>query len=156
MSKPKIFISGKITGNENYKEDFKRAELILEKYGYAPINPCHLRECLPNLTYEQYRAIDYRLIDLADGVFMIKNWQNSKGACAELTYAKSLQKKRIYEKYLGNTKEQELKAFVIVHGFGTEAQLLEDLKHWGIMDECSGIEDLYDNLDEILEDLRED
>jgi nucleoside 2-deoxyribosyltransferase len=151
----KIYISGKMTDNPYYKEDFKRAELWLEKAGYCPINPCNLKECLPNLTREQYMAIDFKLIDLADGIFMVKNWQSSKGACAELSYAKSLNKKRIYEGYLGDTKKEELKAYVIMNGYDTISQLLEDLKAWGIIDEKSSEEDLYEDLDNILKALRE-
>ena len=43
--------------------------------------------------------IDFRLIDIAEAIFMLDGWQKSKGACAELAYAKSIGKKVLYQKY---------------------------------------------------------
>ena len=94
-----IYISGRITNNENYKEDFETAVEWLKQNNHYPINPAKLNEMLPNLTYEQYMSIDYKLIELSEAIYMLKGWQNSKGACAELSYAKSLGKKVIYQKY---------------------------------------------------------
>jgi hypothetical protein len=44
-------------------------------------------------------AIDYKLLELSEAIYMLDGWQKSKGACAELSYAKSLGKKVIYQKY---------------------------------------------------------
>lgn len=49
--------------------------------------------------------IDYALLNLADGIFMLHDWQKSKGACSELSYAKSLNKKVIYQDYYGRGKK---------------------------------------------------
>lgn len=100
-----IYISGKITGNDNYKEDFANAEIWLKKQGFGAINPANLNNEFPELTYEQYMAVDYKLIELADGIFMLHDWQKSKGACAELSFAKSLGKKVIYQDYYGRGKK---------------------------------------------------
>lgn len=35
----KIYISGKITDNANYKADFEAAELALKIAGFQPVNP---------------------------------------------------------------------------------------------------------------------
>ena len=35
-----VYISGKITGNEHYKEDFRQGEEWLKLNDYTPINPC--------------------------------------------------------------------------------------------------------------------
>ena len=94
-----VYISGSITNNENYKVDFETAVKWLEENGYKPINPARLNDILPNLTYEQYMAIDYKLLELSEAIYMLDGWQKSKGACAELSYAKSLGKKVIYQKY---------------------------------------------------------
>ena len=99
-----VYISGGITNNKNYKEDFESAVEWLSKNNHNPINPSRLSEIMPNLTYEQYMAIDYKLIELCEAVCMIKGWQKSKGACAELAYAKSLGKKIIYQKYFKEFK----------------------------------------------------
>lgn len=94
-----VYISGAITNNENFKEEFESAVEWLNRNNHNPINPARLNDILPNLTYEQYMSIDYKLIELCEAVYMLKGWQKSKGACAELSYAKSLGKKIIYQKY---------------------------------------------------------
>ena len=94
-----VYISGKITDNENYKQDFQKAEMWLALNDIIPLNPARLNESFPNLTYQQYMLLDYELIKMADAIYMIGGWQDSKGACAELTFAKSLGKEIIYQKH---------------------------------------------------------
>ena len=101
-----VYISGKITNNENYKNDFLKAECWLKLNDYTPINPAKLDEALPKLTYQQLMAIDYKLIELCDAIFMLDGWQKSKGACAELSYAKSLGKKVLYQDYFKEFKKR--------------------------------------------------
>jgi nucleoside 2-deoxyribosyltransferase len=94
-----VYLSGKITDNENYKEDFACAERFLMQMGYIVLNPAELGEIVEDLTYEQIMQICYRLIDIADIIFMVSGWHNSKGANAELSYAKSLGKEVKYQDY---------------------------------------------------------
>lgn len=101
----KIYISGKMTGNPDYKDEFFEAENWLISQGYKPINPSNMDIIFPELNYQEFMALDYKLIEMCDGIFMIHNWQRSKGACAELTYAKSLGKKIIYQDYYGRGKK---------------------------------------------------
>ncbi len=94
-----VYLSGKITNNENYKKEFAAAKLFLRQMGYIVINPAELDEIVEGLTYEQIMQLCYRLIDIADIIFMVSGWQKSKGANAELSYAKSLGKKVMYQEY---------------------------------------------------------
>ena len=94
-----VYLSGKITDNEHYKNEFVCAELFLLKMGYIVINPARLDEVANNLTYEQYMQICYRMLDISDIIFMVSGWKKSKGANAELSYAKSLGKKVMYQDY---------------------------------------------------------
>ena len=94
-----VYLSGYINGNENCFGDFKSAELFLVERGYMVVNPTRLDEVAKELTAEQYMQICYRLIDIADIIFMVSGWQKSKGANAELSYAKSLGKKVMYQDY---------------------------------------------------------
>ena len=96
-----IYISGKITGNPNYTNEFFEAEKWLQEQGHRTINPSNLNVVFPELTYEEYMKVDYALLQMADGIFMLHNWQKSKGACAELSFAKSLGKKVVYQDYYG-------------------------------------------------------
>lgn len=91
----KYYISGKITDNQNFKADFERAEMWLRLQGYEVINPSrHSYDCL---NYKELMAVDFKLIELSDGVYMLDNWQESKGAKSELSYAKALGKKVKFE-----------------------------------------------------------
>ena len=94
-----VYLSGRISGNENYKKEFASAERFLSQMSYIVINPANLEEVAKGLTYEQYLKICYRLVDISDIIFMVSGWQKSKGANAELTYAKSLGKKVMYQDY---------------------------------------------------------
>ena len=94
-----VYLSGKITDNENYKQDFASAERFLLQMGYIVANPARLDEVAEGLTYEQIMKICYRLVDISDIIFMVSGWQKSKGANAELSYAKSLGKKVMYQDY---------------------------------------------------------
>lgn len=94
-----VYLSGRITGNENYKQDFASAERFLTQMGYIVLNPAEILKDLGELTYEQCMQICYRLVDIADIIFMVSGWQKSKGANAELSYAKSLGKKVMYQDY---------------------------------------------------------
>ena len=100
-----VYISGRITGNENYKNDFLKAEYWLKLNDYKVVNPSRLIDIFPSLEYAQLMAIDYKLIELCDAIFMLDGWQKSKGACAELSYAKSLGKKVLYQDYFKEFKK---------------------------------------------------
>lgn len=94
-----VYLSGQISGKDNYKDSFAEAEEYLHERGYIVINPARLDEVSEGLSYEQYLRVCYQLIDIADIIFMVSGWQKSKGANAELSYAKSLGKKVMYQDY---------------------------------------------------------
>ena len=80
--KPIVYISGKITGDDNFKSKFEAAEKRLVRLGYNVLKPCLVSD-LEFLFYEQYMHIDFALIDLADIVLLLPDWQDSKGATRE-------------------------------------------------------------------------
>lgn len=83
----KIYIAGKITGNENYKDHFKQAELKLKSEGHQVINPTWKPL---GLTYKQY--IDMGLMELSqcDGIYLLDGWKESKGARLEKQYSETI------------------------------------------------------------------
>lgn len=84
----RIYISGPITNVPNFKIHFDEAEKYLKKQfpDAEVINPTMI--VLPeSCTHEDYMKIDFMLLDLADAIYMIKGWENSKGACMEYGYA---------------------------------------------------------------------
>ena len=91
----KIYIAGKISDNPNYKNDFKKAQKYLTSKGHICISPTILPE---GFSWDDYIPICFKMIDACDSIYMLKNWMGSKGAQAELAYAKAGKKKIIFQK----------------------------------------------------------
>jgi len=93
----KIYISGSIRNNPNYREQFKTAENILAAKGYTVINPAWKPE---GLTYIEY--IDMGLAELSkcDAIYMLENWTESQGARCEYVYALTAKLKSYDERYI--------------------------------------------------------
>ena len=79
-----VYLSGKITGDEKYKEKFKAAEQRLTDAGYTVINPALLPSDMP---IEKYMPICLAMLEQADAVYMLEDWKTSKGAILERKYA---------------------------------------------------------------------
>ena len=101
-----IYISGRITNNKNWKEDFFKGELqavrYLGKQGYEEItvvNPLNLEDKLPaNSTYKDYMINDILQLVECTQIYMLRGWWRSKGARLERHIAKVLGMKIIYQK----------------------------------------------------------
>lgn len=91
-----IYIAGKITGNPNYKEQFKAAEDRLSKLGYAVVNPVMEEGC----PYRHYINVGLRKLGHCDAIYLLRNWRRSKGARLERKYAKTVGMKIIKESRL--------------------------------------------------------
>lgn len=86
----RVYISGCITGNPNYMDQFATAQADLEAAGYEVINPAAVSALLPkSLEYSQYMKIDLCLLDMADAVLPLSDWYKSPGARLEWKYAES-------------------------------------------------------------------
>ena len=86
----KIYISGAITNNPDYKEDFERAEDYLQReYPSADIiNPALVNSFLPkSTTYEEHMKMCFCMLDMCDSIYMLKGWEKSCGANREYGYA---------------------------------------------------------------------
>ena len=79
----KVYISGAITNNPHYKEQFAEAEAKLTAEGLAVLNPCKNE----GFTYREY--INMGLCELmhCDAIYMLEGWENSTGAKLEYEYA---------------------------------------------------------------------
>lgn len=80
----KIYIAGKITGAPNYKEKFAIAATSLELQGHIVLNPAELPE---GMRPADYMRISFAMIDAAHAVYLLKNWEDSRGATIERDYA---------------------------------------------------------------------
>ena len=82
----KVYISGAITGIDNYLDNFQRAEDHLKSKGYDVINPCKL-EHNHNQSYEEFMKADLKALLDCDGIYMLKGWDKSTGATCEYEVA---------------------------------------------------------------------
>lgn len=84
----RIYLSGPITGTDDYMERFEAVENRLKEQGFSVINPARVTAALPSdLDYEEYMELDFRLLDLCDTVYMLNGWEKSCGANREYGYA---------------------------------------------------------------------
>lgn len=80
----KCYIAGKIYGDKNYRKKFKAAERAMQDEGYIVLNPAELPEgMLPG----DYMRICLAMLDSADIVALLPDWEHSKGANVEKAYA---------------------------------------------------------------------
>lgn len=82
----KIYIAGAITDNPYYKKQFADAEAYLVGKGFEVINPTK-NECT---TYKEYIDTGLAQLKTCDGIFMLPDWEWSKGANLELNYARTV------------------------------------------------------------------
>ena len=83
----KIYISGAISKDPNFVEKFAKKESELIERGYEVLNPAKVAQDFPNLTYDQYMNIDLAILECADVIYMLEDWNNSVGAVTEYIFA---------------------------------------------------------------------
>ena len=86
----KAYISGKITGDPNYREKFQAMKESMEREGHIVLNPAQLPE---GMTAADYMRVNFAMIDVADVVLLLPDWSNSKGAQLEKAYCEYIGKK---------------------------------------------------------------
>lgn len=84
----KIYISGAISNTDDFMERFAKAEKELKEQGYSVVNPAKVNAQLPeDTTYEEYMNMCFCMLDMCDGIYMLKGWGKSCGANREYGYA---------------------------------------------------------------------
>lgn len=81
----KVYISGKITGDTDYKQKFDRAAEFLCNIGHEAINPTVIDA---QLTYDEYMRIDLAMLSVCDAIYLLDGWEDSNGANIEYNAAK--------------------------------------------------------------------
>ena len=93
----KIYISGPITGTDDYTERFAKAERMLTDKGYSAVNPAYIK--LPkDASWHDYMAVSLAMLIISDGVYLLSGWNQSKGASIEYAVASAAGKEILFEK----------------------------------------------------------
>lgn len=118
----KIYVAGKISGLPRLEVEtkFQEARKTLADQGHSVFVPTVL-PAYDDVTHDDYMKICYAMIDVCDAVFVLKDWQKSKGARMEVQYAADWRKEIIYEDPA--TREQ---GFPIVYGNPVVGQPYDD------------------------------
>lgn len=94
----KIYISGRISGIEDTAAAiFENAEYFLNQQGNIVVNPMKLPHN-HDKSWESYMREDLKALLGCDAIYMLKNWQESRGAIIEHQLAESLNLIIIFEK----------------------------------------------------------
>lgn len=87
----KCYIAGKVTGLDEkvYKLHFRKAEIAVSVLGYEPVNPIELPHDhdLSWLSYMREAMIEMLK---CDAIYVLPNWEDSRGARIEVNLAKEL------------------------------------------------------------------
>lgn len=79
----KIYISGKITGiEEQARELFSKAENDIREAGHEPVNPMTLPHN-HDKSWQSYMKEAIKAMCDCDAIYMLSNWEKSKGAIIE-------------------------------------------------------------------------
>lgn len=81
----KVYLAGKITGDPEYREKFRRAQEELERKRYIVLNPAVLPV---GMSRADYMSICFPMLSVADMIVMLPDWKQSPGARLELEYAR--------------------------------------------------------------------
>ena len=88
MEVKKVFISGPMTGYENFnREAFNGAETALRMAGFSVFNPAWL-DFDDFWDYKDIMDIDLEALKHCNYIYQLDGWEQSEGACIEWEYAK--------------------------------------------------------------------
>lgn len=105
MKAKSVYISGAISGVENWQENFIEAEKKLETMQFSVIvNPLAIAKQIDSIfscsgkkpTYADYMKADIKELIKCDCICMLPNWKTSKGAKLEYRIAKALDMQIIF------------------------------------------------------------
>jgi hypothetical protein len=94
----KIYISGVITGTDDFMERFSIAQKKLERDGHEVVNPALVNSNLPkSTTYDEYMDMSFCMLKMCDAIYLLDGWKSSRGAKLELIFAVLNDKTILYE-----------------------------------------------------------
>jgi len=78
----KIYVAGKITGlpYDEVVKKFKDAQIKLEKQGFEVFNPIEISPFVEGKTWDEYMAELLPIVETCDLIYMLEDWEDSRGA----------------------------------------------------------------------------
>lgn len=128
----RIYIAGKITGDDRYKEKFAAVEKGLVEAGHVVLNPAALPEGLAN--YEDYMELGFAMINKCEAICLLPDWKDSPGAQREKAYAEATGKQVLFlQKVMDNAEGRKNKEVYekVIHAFGADKQKIKSLEEMG-------------------------
>ena len=90
----KVYLAGKITGDQNYREKFAAAAKKLEeRAGVTVISPAVTPE---GLKKADYMRICFAMLESADTAAFLPDWEDSPGAQLEKHWCEYVGKKMVF------------------------------------------------------------
>lgn len=89
----RIYLSGPITGNDNYLEQFAEAERLYTDLGYEVLNPTKLDDPNNPPPWAECIIRDLGFVLVSDIVALLPGWHTSHGARIEVMFAIKLGKR---------------------------------------------------------------
>lgn len=89
----RIYLAGKITGDNAYRSKFERASAGLRLLGYIVMSPAILPY---GWEWGDYMHICRAMIDVCDMIAMLPDWKESRGAREEHAYAQARRMPTLY------------------------------------------------------------
>lgn len=90
----KIYIAGRITGDKRYKAKFREAERKLSEAGHIALNPATQPAGLSNADYIR---VCFAMMEAADVVLFLQDYQESRGAMLEWAWCQYVGKQTCYD-----------------------------------------------------------
>lgn len=89
MRDNRVYISGPVTGIDDYMERFSNAEKELKEQGFSVVNPAKVLSQMPadTTSYEEYMQMSMMMLSMCSHIYMLKGWEKSTGANREYGYA---------------------------------------------------------------------
>ena len=89
----KIYIAGKINGDAEYQEKFRRAQKLLEDQGFVVLSPAVMPE---GMRPADYMRICFAMMDSADVVAFLPDYDQSRGAQLEFAWCQYVGKQTMF------------------------------------------------------------
>lgn len=102
MKKHKIYLSGPVTGTDDYMKKFLKLDQELVEAGFTVVNPAVVNFNLPeDTTHEEYMKMSLVMLEMCDAVIMMEGYEKSRGCNMELCHAIEHKKMILFEEGMG-------------------------------------------------------